>query len=155
MPTTRGQNLYIENLGIVPTYQQDYYGKNGNINPEKVTVTALDLGPSWPNNPADSTIVIKNGAINGKGEGRPAHEQDLTLVADNAYAGGYYFNMGKDRGQISDNPLRFNPSEIKEDNRTNTLENSSNPSKPVSIRAKAVRPEDVTAVGKEDDERNY
>ena len=88
--TTRGQNLYIENLGLVPTYPQDYYGKNGNINPETVKVTALDLGTSWPDNPADSTIIIKNGAINGKGEGRPAHEQDLTLVADNAYAGGYY-----------------------------------------------------------------
>ncbi len=154
--TTRGQNMYIENLGNVPTYPQDYYGKNGNINPEKVKVTALDLGTSWPDNPANSTIIIKNGTINGSGEGRPAHEQDLTLVADNAYAGGYYFNMGKNRGEVEDSdPLRFNPSSVTVDNRTNTITNSSDASKPVSIRAKAVRPDDVTAIGKEEDERNY
>ena len=80
----------------------------------------------------------------------------MTLVADNAYAGGYYFNMGKNRGEVENSdPLRFNPSSVTEDNRTNTITNSSDAAKPVSIRAKAVRPDDVTAIGKEEDERNY
>ena len=101
--TTRGKNMYIEHLGEVPTYPQDYYGPNG-VKLEKAKLTALDLGsykdpneaPAYQH-AADSTIVVKNGKFYGQGQGRPGKNQDLTLVADNAYAGGYYFNMGKHR----------------------------------------------------------
>ena len=156
--TTRGKNMYIENLGEVPTYPQDYYGPNENIHPDKVKITALDLGTSWDNpddhsNAADSTIIIKNGKIEGQGQGRPAHEQDLTLVADNAYAGGYHFHMGKDRGVKSDDPLRFNLSYVEEDARTNKI--TTPEGETVSIRAKAVRPDDVTAIGQDEADRNY
>ena len=41
--TTRGKNMYIEHLGEVPTYPQDYYGPNG-VKLEKAKLTALDLG---------------------------------------------------------------------------------------------------------------
>ena len=150
--TTRGKNMYIENLGIVPTYPQDYYGPNTNIAPNKVKLTALDLGsrlipseaPEYEH-AADSTIVVKNGRINGKGEGRPAHEQDLTLVADNAYAGGYYFNMGKHRNG--------GKSTVVKDDTTNPFKTPAG--EDVSIRGKAVRPEDVTAIGEEPEDRNY
>ena len=156
--TTRGKNMYIENLGEVPTYPQDYYGPNENVHPDKVKITALDLGTSWDNpddhsNAADSTIIIKNGKIEGQGQGRPAHEQDLTLVADNAYAGGYHFHMGKDRGVKSDDPLRFNLSYVEEDARTNKI--TTPEGETVSIRAKAVRPDDVTAIGQDEADRNY
>ena len=167
--TTRGKNMYINHLGEVPSYAQDYYGPNTNIAPEKVKLTALDLGskliesekPEYEH-AADSTIVVKNGRIKGQGQGRPAHEQDLTLVADNAYAGGYYFNMGKHRGEVPNKDPqnstghKFNPSYYVKDDTTNEIENANDASIPVSIRAKAVRPEDVTAVkpGDEDD-RNY
>lgn len=62
--TTRGKNMYIEHLGEVPTYPQDYYGPNGDIHPDRVKITALDLDTSWDNpddhsNAADSTIIIK------------------------------------------------------------------------------------------------
>ena len=124
--TTRGQNLYVENLGEVPTYGYDYYGENTNIHPDKAVLTALDLDPdwSWETDRANSTIVVKNGTIEGQGQGRPAHEQDLTLVADNGYAGGYYFNMGNNRGEIAnENPAnstghKFNPSTVVKDERT-------------------------------------
>ena len=151
--TTRGKNMYIEHLGEVPTYPQDYYGPNG-VKLEKAKLTALDLGSyKDPNeapeyrHAADSTIVVKNGTFAGKGEGRPAHEQDLTLVADNAYAGGYYFNMGKHRPD--------GKSVLTEDATTNPLKNSNNPNMPVSIRGKAVRPDDVTAIGQDPEDRNY
>lgn len=151
--TTRGKNMYIENLGEVPTYSQDYYGPNG-VKLEKAKLVALDLGSyKDPNeapeyeHAADSTIVVKNGTIYGKGQGRPAKEQDLTMVADNAYAGGYYFNMGKHRPD--------GKSTLTVDGTTNPLKNGTDPSEPVSIRTKAVRPEDVTAIGEDKNDRNY
>ena len=138
--TTRGKNMYIEHLGEVPTYPQDYYGPNG-VKLEKAKLTALDLGsykdpneaPAYQH-AADSTIVVKNGKFYGQGQGRPGKNQDLTLVADNAYAGGYYFNMGKHRPD--------GKSTLTKDNTTNPLQNGTDPTKPVSIRAKAVRPDD-------------
>ena len=151
--TTRGKNMYIEHLGEVPTYPQDYYGPNG-VKLEKAKLTALDLGsykdpneaPAYQH-AADSTIVVKNGKFYGQGQGRPGKNQDLTLVADNAYAGGYYFNMGKHRPD--------GKSTLTKDNTTNPLQNGTDPTKPVSIRAKAVRPDDVTAIGEDKNDRNY
>lgn len=141
---TRGKNLYIENLGLVPTYAQDYYGENKNVVPEKVTIKALDLGSYWDEgekphyeHAADSTVVIKNGKINGTTAGRP-NTQDLTITADNAYAGGYYFNMGKHRGEDG-------KSKVTKDDFTNSIKNLDG--EEISIRGKAVRPEDVEAVG--------
>ena len=170
--TTRGKHLVINHLGEAPnTYSSsygstDYYGGKPNA-PTKAKLTALDLGSQMIDSEkpeyehaADSTIVVKNGTINGQGLGRPNHEQDLTLVADNAYAGGYYFNMGKHRGEVTNaNPAnssghKWNPSTVTEDNRTNAIKNEAGTTT-ASIRGKAVRPVDVTAVGKNSSERNY
>ncbi len=145
----RGKNIYIENLGSAPSYYPepgDYYGNKDNITPDRVTVTALDLGTSWPDNPADSTVIIKNGQIAGDGKGRPSKDQDLTITADNAYVGGYYFNMGKDRMP--------GHSTVTPDNRTNPITNPDSETTP-SIRAEAVRPYDVTDIGQDADDRNY
>ena len=152
--TTRGKNMYVDHLGEVPSYAEDYYGPNTNIHPTRAKLVALDLGTKWIDSEkpayksaADSTIVVKNGTLKGKGEVRPAHEQDLTMVADNAYAGGYYFNMGKHRnGGVST---------VVKDSTTNTLTNANNAGTPISIRTKAVRPDDVTAIGQNKDDRNY
>ena len=69
------------------------------------------------------------------------------MVADNAYAGGYYFNMGKHRPD--------GKSTLTNDNTTNPLQNGTDSTKPVSIRTKAVRPDDVTAIGQDPKDRNY
>ncbi len=151
----RGEILEIKNLGIIDNYTNDYLGLNTDkIAPNKVKLTALDLGSYWDTkeNPdyrhaADSTIVVENGRIKGSGSGRPSSNQDLILVADNAYAGGYYFNMGKHRnGGVST---------VTADNKTNKIENASNSSIDISIRGKAVRPDDVTAIGQDYNDRNY
>ena len=153
----RGPAIYIENLGGAPSiYAEtgDYYGMYDGIVPEKADITALDLGTPddphtfetghWPN----STIVIKNGTINGQGStSHPGLDQDVTVTADNAYVGGYYFNMGKHReGGLS---------EVTKDPTTNTLVNAGDPDTPVSIRGKAVRPDDVTDIGQESNLRSY
>ena len=75
--TTRGKNMYIEHLGEAPsydTYTEDYFGPGSDIHPEKVKLTALDLGSYWSENEApeyehaaDSTIVVKNGTLKGSG----------------------------------------------------------------------------------------
>lgn len=149
----RGSEMYIENLGGAPSrYAEsgDYYGDYTGIVPEKATVKVLDMGTKEnPNLVPNSTLVIKNGTLNGQGSiSHPNMDQDLTVTADNAYVGGYYFNMGKHRmpGLSSVTP----------DDRTNTLVNT-NPDtdKPVSIRGRAVRPDDVTATGEPEEVRIY
>ena len=157
---TNGKNLYIENLGQVPSYPQDYYGPNEDVIPDKVNITALDLGSYWDEgeaphyqHAADSTVVIKNGRIDGTTAGRP-YQQDLNIKADNVYAGGYYFNMGKHRGEDG-------KSTVTPDNSTNPIKNPDG--EDISIRVEAVRPEDVEAAGgnpdnqtgPNDDGRNY
>ncbi|MBO8430754.1 leukotoxin LktA family filamentous adhesin, partial [Spirochaetes bacterium] len=162
--TTRGKHMEINHLGEVPNYPNDYYGPNNNVTPDKVTLTALDLGSYWDEseNPqyehaADSTVKVNNGTIDGRGEGRDEHgnaDQDLIIIADNAYAGGYYFNMGKHRGD--DGKTSLTP-----DGSTNAIKTLDGGD--ASIRVKAVRPEDVEAVGGDptnmtspnDDGRNY
>ncbi|MBO6086768.1 leukotoxin LktA family filamentous adhesin, partial [bacterium] len=171
--TTRGKHMVVNHLGEAPhTYSSDYgetdYYAGKTSAPTKAKLVALDLGseliesekPKYEH-AADSTIVVYNGTINGQGNGRPAHEQDLTLVADNAYAGGYYFNLGKHRGEVANenpsNPTghKWNPSTVTEDNRTNPIMNEAGTTT-ASIRGKAVRPVDVTAIRPgEEDERNY
>ena len=149
----RGSEMYIENLGAAPSrYAEsgDYYGDYTGIVPEKATVKVLDMGTKDnPNLVPNSTLVIKNGTLNGQGStSHPNLDQDLTVTADNAYVGGYYFNMGKHRmpGLSSVTP----------DDRTNPLVNT-NPDtdKPVSIRGKAVRPDDVTETGEPEGVREY
>ena len=146
----RGTELYIENLGGAPSrYAKtgDYYGGYEGIVPEKANLKVLDLGTiANPNKVPNSTLVVKNGTINGRGStSHPAMDQDVTVTADNAYIGGYYFNMGKHRmpGLTS----------VTKDDRTNTLTPIGD--KPVSIRGRAVRPEDVTAIGRDPEERIY
>ena len=148
---TRGSEMYIENLGGAPSrYAKtgDYYGDYTGINPEKATLKALDLGTKEnPNLVPNSTIVVKNGTINGKGStSHPDMDQDVTVTADNAYIGGYYFNMGKHRMP--------GLSSITKDDRTNPLENT-NADTPVSIRARAVRPDDVTDIDIDPETRIY
>lgn len=155
--TTRGKNMYVDHLGEVPSYAEDYYGPNTNIHPTRAKLVALDLGTKWIDSEAnayksaaDSTIIVKNGTLKGDGHTRlpeaTGGDQDLMMVADNAYAGGYYFNMGKHRnGGVST---------VVKDGSTNTLTNA-NGSTPISIRTKAVRPDDVTAIGKNPEDRNY
>ncbi len=148
----RGSEIYIENLGGAPSrYSEtgDYYGMYDGILPEKANIKALDLGTvENPNLVPNSTIVIKNGVINGKGStSHPGLDQDVTVTADNAYVGGYYFNMGKHRG----NGL----SEVTKDDYTNTLVNAGDPNTPVSIRGKAVRPDDALEIGRDPIERIY
>ena len=153
----RGPAIYIENLGGAPSRYADtgdYYGMYDGIVPEKADITALDLGTTddphtfdnghYPN----STIVIKNGTINGKGStSHPGLDQDITVTADNSYVGGYYFNMGKHReGGLT---------EVTKDSTTNTIVNAGDPDTPVSIRGKAVRPDDVTDIGQESNLRSY
>ena len=146
---TRGPKIYIENLGKVPTYEAtgDYYGDYTNLAPQRVKITALDLGTvDNPNLDADSTIIIKNGQIAGDGLGRPSKDQDLTLVADNSYAGGYHFHEGKDRMP--------GHSYVEKDTNTNVITNPDGTTD-VSIRSQAVRPDDVTDIGEDAGTRNY
>lgn len=146
----RGKNMYIEHLGEAPTYYPelgDYYGNKDNVVPNRVHISVLDLGTvENPNTAADSTLIIKNGQINGDGLGRPSKDQDLTITVDNGYVGGYHFNMGKDRMP--------GHSTVTVDNRTNKLTNPDGTTE-VSIRGEAVRPYDVTDIGRDDSERNY
>ena len=142
--TTRGKYLVIDHLGEVPTYEKtgDYYGKYEKaINPTQANLGALDLAPiGSTNEQPHATVVVKNGTIAGLGEGRPAHEQDLNIVADHAYAGGYEFiTDGPHRGEDGKSYFKANPS-------TSTLNNGEDPKKDVSIRVSAVRPEDVEAI---------
>lgn len=78
----RGPEIYIENLGGAPSrYAEtgDYYGNYDGIVPERANIKALDLGTvENPNHTPNSTIVIKNGTINGKGStSHPGLDQDL------------------------------------------------------------------------------
>ena len=159
----RGPAIYIENLGGAPSRYAstgDYYGKYEGIVPEKADITALDLGtPSDPNtfkngHYPNSTIIIKNGTINGKGSvSHPGMDQDITVTADNAYVGGYYFNMGKHRYDDPNNPDGL--SQVTKDPTTNPIVNAGDPDTPVSIRGKAVRPDDVTEIGQDEGLRSY
>ena len=159
----RGPEIYIENLGGAPSrYAEtgDYYGMYDGIVPEKANITALDLGT--PDDPhtfdnghyPNSTIVIKNGTINGKGStSHPGLDQDITVTADNSYVGGYYFNMGKHRYDDPENPNGL--SQVTPDDHTNPLVNAGDPDTPVSIRGKAVRPDDVEDIGQDTGLRDY
>ena len=159
----RGPEIYIENLGGAPSrYVEtgDYYGMYDGIVPEKANITALDLGT--PDDPhtfekghyPNSTIVIKNGTINGKGSvSHPGMDQDITVTADNAYVGGYYFNMGKHRYDDPNNPNGL--SQVTKDPTTNPIVNAGDPDTPVSIRGKAVRPDDVNEIGQDEGLRSY
>ena len=148
----RGKYLVIDHLGEVPTYATtgDYYGDYSKTTPTQANISVLDLAPvGHTKDDAHSTLVIKNGTIKGLGEGRPAHEQDLNVVADHAYAGGYEFiTDGPHRGDDGKSYYVTNPV-------TNALSNANGTDKPVSIRTSAVRPDDVDAIGADTSRRNY
>ena len=149
--TTRGKYLVVNDLGDT-TMGSDYFGATGNPHPTSAKLTALDLldqGSSATNTTvSDSTIAVKKGTLKGTGAGRPSDTQDLTLVADHAYAGGYEFFMGKDRNQ--EGKTYYTENEY-----TQKLSNSNSSETPVSIRAKAVREEDVEGVDAVADRRSY
>ena len=142
----RGSKMYIDTLGKTAYAKSgDHFGAS-NITPSKANIKVLDLGTqARPNESADGTLIIKNGEIAGNGELRGG-EQDLNLTADNIYAGGYHFKNGSDRGEDG-------RSSYETDNRTNIITNPND--KSVSIRTKAVRKDDITAIDRTEDERNY
>ena len=86
--------------------------------------------------------------MNGKGLVRPTdgNTEDLTITADNAYASGYYFHTGGNRGEDGFSTVERN-------DLTNSMTNTNGNA--LSIRTKAVRRDDVTAIGRGEDERNY
>jgi len=143
---TRGAELVIDNLGKVPNTPVDYFGPNGDIVPDEVVVKALDINPNtrvdneeidgvqhW----ANSHVIIKDGVVDDNPR--------VHIVGDDVYAGGYHFHMGKDRNP--DGKTFYEP-----DDRTAMTTQSGDAPK---IRVEAVRPGDVTAIGRDEDERNY
>ena len=143
---TRGAELVIDNLGKVPNTPVDYFGPNGDIVPDEVVLKALDINPNtrvdmeeidgvkhW----ANSHVIVKDGRVDDNPR--------VHIVGDDVYAGGYHFHMGKDR-----NPEGKAYYEV--DDRT-AMETVSGEAP--KIRVEAVRPGDVTSIGRDKDERNY
>lgn len=142
----RGKILYIDSLGKTG-YEStgDYFGAS-KVTPTKANIKVLDLGSSYSENSnPESVLVIKNGVIAGTGAMRPG-TQDLTATADTVYAGGYKFNTGANRDENG-----F--STVEKDSKTNMIENPNGDA--VTIRAKAVRKDDVSAIDREETERTY
>ncbi|MCM1338370.1 MAG: leukotoxin LktA family filamentous adhesin [Muribaculaceae bacterium] len=160
---TRGKNLTIENLGHIEDKNvtpADYFGPRhdgyafdgrydgddykSEVLPNNVTVKALDINhnirpteelvdgkhEAW----ANSTVRIKNAVVdNGK----------LEITADNVYANGIYAGFNKSG---------FTK---KEDNSTNKVKGINDPASLGYPVGKAVRPDDVTGIGRDENERNY
>ena len=145
---TRGAEFVIDNLGTVPYTPEDYFGPNGDIAPDTLTVKALDINPNtrvddaglvdgihshW----ADSHIIIKNGRVDDNAK--------IVFTGDNVYAGGYRFYMGKERNEDGKTYWVY-------DDRTAMTDMSGNDP---TIRVNAVREDDVTSIGRQEEERNY
>ncbi len=145
---TRGAEFVIDNLGTVPYTPEDYFGPNGDIAPDTLTVKALDINPNtrvddaglvdgihshW----ADSHIIIKNGRVDDNAK--------IVFTGDNVYAGGYRFYMGKERNEDGKTYWVY-------DDRTAMTDMSGNDP---TIRVNAVREDDVTSIGRKEEERNY
>lgn len=159
---TRGKNLEIENLGHIndkSVTPADYFGPRhdgyefdgrndgefkSDVLPNSVTVKALDINhnirptkelvdgnhEAW----ANSTVRIKNAVIdNGK----------MNIVADNVYANGVYAGFNK------------NGFTKKKDDSTNKITGVVDPDSFNIPVGKAVRPDDVTGIGRGETERNY
>ena len=143
----RGAELKIVNLGSVPNTPMDYYGPNGDLTPETATIKVLDINPNtrvdseWIDGVhhwADSKLTIEN--VNLKGS--PVQGgKDMTLVADNVYVDGKYISLGKDGFYV------------KPDDRTNPVNKEGEGE--LDWVAQSVKPEDVTAIGRDENERNY
>ena len=145
---TRGAEFVIDNLGTVPFTPEDYFGPNGDIAPDTVTVKALDINPNtrvddaglvdgihshW----ADSHIIVKNGRVDDNAK--------IVFTGDNVYAGGYRFYMGRERNEDGKTYWVY-------DDRTAMTDMSGNDP---TIRVNAVREDDVTSIGRKEEERNY
>ena len=158
--TNHGKYLVVNNLGTVPAYDgtndssvtSDYFGGYENLHPTSAKLSAFDVlnigEVADDNTVSDSTIVVKNGTIKGQGAGRPESSQDLTLVADHAYADGYEFLMGKDRNENGKTYYQINPA-------TTKINNATDENVPISVRAKAVRPDDLGNLYIGTDRRKY
>ncbi|MDR1168891.1 MAG: PilZ domain-containing protein, partial [Heliobacteriaceae bacterium] len=137
----RGAEMRIDHLGeIVSSVHKDgdYYGENASIVPQTVTAKVLDINsrtrvaaPDPDSNGyirwADSQLTIGSGRVNG----------DITLTADNIYVNGMYYSRGK--AGFSEVP----------DSRTLAFNAGG------KLTAQAVKASDVTAIGRDEKERNY
>ena len=160
----RGKSLEINHLGTVPRTPVDYFGPrtngladnpnlpNGGYTgvgetdsiPNNATVKALDINKTVrPNGTdvdggyygyADSVVRINDGKLD-KGQ--------LDVVADNIYANGVATHLGKDGFSKEPDPS------------TNKIEGISVSNGPDIPTGHAVRPEDVTGIGRDEHERNY
>ena len=129
---TRGTEMYIENIGTLD-----------NVIAENINIKVLDINDRTRVNHtdlngydgyADSILVVKNMNTNKNSK--------ITFTGDNVYAGGYHFHMGKDRDENGNSYWTY-------DDRTSMTEPYS------EIRVNAVRPNDVSEIGKDIHDRNY
>ena len=136
---TRGAALQIHKLGSVPETPVDYYGPNADITPENATIKALDINTrtrldntmiDGVNHWADSRVVINEGRLQKGGT--------LNVVADRVYANGVQSKINKDGFSKIENDA------------TKPFEGED-----LTLTHKAVRPDDVTDIGHDKDERNY
>jgi len=137
--TTRGAALQIKTLGSVPATPVDFYGENADITPENATIKALDINTrtrvdntmiDGVNHWADSRVVINDGRLQDGG--------NLNVVADRVYANGVQVHFNKDGYSKIANGA------------TNEFEGED-----LNLVGSAVRPDDVTEIGHEQNERNY
>ena len=159
---TRGKSLKIDNLGHIEDSSvtpNDYFGPRhdgyefdgrydkadykSDVLPNNVTLKALDINKNIrPDGEmidgyyayADSTVRVTNGVVdNGT----------MNITADNIYANGVYAGF---------NRLGYN--KIKEPS-TNVIAGIYDPDALNSPVGNAVRPDDVTGIGRDEHERNY
>lgn len=144
--TTRGAEMVIDNLGLVPNTPVDYFGENGMIAPDEVNLKVLDINPNTRvdnevidgvNHWANSHLIVRNGRVD--------KDAKIVLTGDDVYAGGYHFYMGKERNE--DGKTYW----VKDDRTAMVDMNGDAP----TIRVNSVRKEDVIAIGRKEEERNY
>ena len=142
--TSRGKYLIVNNLGDSSSsdfqYKNgDYYGTYNNVYPEHAALKALDLANVGNTNEhPHGTVVVKNGKLNGEGNGRirkPNATQDIEVIADHAYLGGYEFIMDPHAGTDGKVTYKEHPGTSKIKNVDGTTS---------SIRVETVEPEDVS-----------
>jgi len=134
---TRGDVLYVENLDNT---KSDFGTQN------KVNFTALGLGEDYANS-SDSTIILKNGRVQGGGENS---DTNIEFTADNVYANGMHASLGKDRVEtpLSDYTIgtHINAGEISITESDGTFAITSTDSSPVNVTFSSVSEEAVNAV---------
>jgi len=122
---TKGDVLYVDTLENINSFDSDTI----NTGSTEVRFTALGLGAENP----DSVIILKDGAVQSASNGAAS---TLAFTADNIYADGQRFVMGKEYSQTTDN----NTSKI-------TVIDTSNSGGTVNISVNAVTDSDVEKAG--------